>query len=72
MRISLHVVVFDLEFVCIVLCSSEQRLVHPDYLLYIGDYTSHLYKVYNSHYRDPYKPTSIMECNKGFDHCSGG
>ena len=21
-------------------------------------------------YKDPYQPTSIMECNKGCDHCS--
>ena len=22
-----------------------------------------------NHYKDPYEPTSIMECHKGFDHC---
>ena len=23
-----------------------------------------------SYYKDPHKPASIMECHKGFDHCS--
>ena len=23
-----------------------------------------------SQYKDPYKPISIMECHKGFEHCS--
>ena len=22
------------------------------------------------HYKDPYEPTSIMQCHKGFEHCS--
>ena len=36
---------------------------NPAYLLQIGDYTALLYKVLNSHYMDPYSPTSIMEWN---------
>ena len=24
-----------------------------------------------SHYKDPYYPTSIMECQQGFERCSG-
>ena len=35
----------------------------PNFLLtswdiQVGDYTTHLYKVYNIHYRDPYQQTS--------------
>ena len=28
--------------------------------------------IITSQYKDPYKPSSITECHKGFDHCSCG
>ena len=37
----------------------------------IGDYTSQLYWVLISQYKDPYKPTSIMESNQFFFRGSG-
>ena len=40
------------------------RPVRSGYLLYIGDYTTHRNKVYHSHHRDPYKPTSIMDVTR--------
>ena len=37
----------------------------------IEDYTTHLHGDFkNSQNKDPYEPTSIMECHKGFECCS--
>ena len=47
--------------------SNEQNL---GWLGYIGDYTTQLYRIIINHYKDPYKPTSIIESNKGFFHGS--
>ena len=41
---------------------------NPGWLGYIGDHTTQLYRDYNNHY----KPTSIMESNKGFFRGSHG
>ena len=30
-----------------------------------------IYGIMISHYKDTYKPTSIMECHKSFERCSG-
>ena len=43
---------------------SEQCSRAPGWLFYIEDWDI------IRHYKDPYKPTSIMECHKGFEHCS--
>ena len=48
--------------------SSDQK---SGYLLYMRGYTTQLYRDYFiSHYKDPYKPTSTMECHQRFDRCS--
>ena len=40
---------------------------NPGWLGYTGHYTTQSYRDYNiSHYKDPYKPTSIMESNEVF------
>ena len=40
---------------------------NPGWLGYIGDYTTQLYRDYFiNHYKDPYKPSSIMESRKVF------
>ena len=50
--------------------SSDQN---SGYLLYIGDYTTQLYRDLQSHQKDNMnKSLIIMECHKGFEHCSCG
>ena len=36
----------------------------PGCLGYIGDNTTQVYRDFNKPYKDPYKPTSILESNK--------
>ena len=44
----------------------------PGWLGYIGDEILPRYiGIIISQYKDPYKSTSIMECHKGFERCSG-
>ena len=46
---------------------------NPGWLGYIGDGILPSYiGVIISQYKDPYKPISLMEGNKGFEHCSNG
>ena len=46
----------------LVICCMYRGLYYP--VTYIG--------VIINDYKDPYETTSIMECQKGFDHCSSG
>ena len=39
---------------------------NPRWLDDTGDYTTQLYRDYITHYKDPYKPTSIMESRSLF------
>ena len=54
-----------LKGVCFAYVSSDQN---PDYFMFIGDYTTLLYRDYTviGHYKDPYESTSIMESKDGF------
>ena len=36
----------------------------------LGEYTTSYVGIITSHYKDPYKPISIMDCHKGFKRCS--
>ena len=45
----------------------------PGWLGYIRDEKLPSYiGIILSHYKDPYQPTSIMECQQGFECCSFG
>ena len=49
----------------------------PGWLGYIRDeilprYIGIIYDYFISHCKDPYQPTSIMECQQGFERCSHG
>ena len=48
----------------------EQWPRDPGYYLYIGDEILPVYiGIIIGHYKDPYQPTSIMECQQGFERC---
>ncbi len=47
--------------------SSDQN---PGYQLYIEIILPSYIGIIIGHYKDPYQPTSIMECQQGFERCS--
>ena len=52
--------------ICIQLNYHLSNETNPGCLGYIGDYTTQYVGILISQYKDPYKPTSIMESSKGF------